>query len=116
MLSISLRNSSEHGTQHCKTMHKTMDCFWPILLWWLSSPTLRIAFGLNTTRIHQRQPPCQPGKVHSVLAVRHGNIGLPFETKSVLYLLFACIVMLNIFKGYDYCPKGMKTVHVDFFL
>lgn len=78
-------------------MHKIRDCCWPVLLWWLSSPALRIAFGLNATRTNQRQPPCQPGKVHSVLAVRHGNIRIPFETKSILYMLFACIVILNFF-------------------
>ncbi|XP_058270321.1 uncharacterized protein si:dkey-103g5.4 isoform X4 [Hemibagrus wyckioides] len=42
-------------------MHKTRDCCWPVLLWWLCSPALRIVFGLNATRIHERQPPCQPG-------------------------------------------------------
>ncbi|XP_017347105.1 uncharacterized protein si:dkey-103g5.4 isoform X2 [Ictalurus punctatus] len=42
-------------------MHKTRDYCWPVLLWWLSSPALRIAFGLNATRTNQRQPPCQPG-------------------------------------------------------
>lgn len=86
VLPISLRTVSDYGAQHCKMMHETRDCYWPVLLWWFFSP-LRITFGLNATQIHQRQLPCQPGKVNSVLAMRHGNIGIPFETKSILYPL-----------------------------
>lgn len=94
-------------------MHETKNCCWLVLLWWLSTPALRIVFGLNAPQIHQRRPPCQPGKVPSVLAVRHGNIAIPFETKSISYLLFC--LHCHFFIGYDYSPKGMKKVHANVF-
>lgn len=101
MLPVSLRTISEHGTQHCKMMHETRYCCWQVFLFFLSILAIRIAFGLSAIKVHHRQPPCQPGKVPGVLAVRHGNIGIPCETKCILYLLFARIVILNFFKEYD---------------
>lgn len=90
-------------------MHQTRNCCWPVLLWWLSNLALRIAFGLKASQILQRQPLCQPGKVPSVLAVTHGNKGIPFETKCILPLLFAFIVRYCHCKIGYYCPEGSGT-------
>ncbi|XP_030633960.1 uncharacterized protein si:dkey-103g5.4 [Chanos chanos] len=42
-------------------MHWTRGSCWHTLFWWLCTPGLNKAFGLNTTKQHSEQLPCEPG-------------------------------------------------------